>query len=140
MSSIPHQALIFQEDLAAKVAELKAAGAHICELPREIGSVRELHDALADGLAFPEYYGRNWDALEEMLSDLEWLQRRHVAIVHWEVPRLDEAQLALYLRVVLSASSQQRASRRRLLCLLPAQAQWLQRLINGEEQGPAGVN
>lgn len=28
--------------------------------------------ALADALEFPEYFGRNWDAVEDCIRDLSW--------------------------------------------------------------------
>ena len=33
----------------------------------------ELFDALAAGFSFPDYFGRNWDAVDECLRDLSWL-------------------------------------------------------------------
>lgn len=36
----------------------------------EVGSRDELMAALEKGLALPEYFGRNWDALEECLRNL----------------------------------------------------------------------
>ena len=32
--------------------------------------------AIGQALAFPTYYGRNWDAFEEMVNDLSWLTLR----------------------------------------------------------------
>lgn len=33
-----------------------------------------LLEAIGQALQFPDYYGRNWDALEECLFDLSWWQ------------------------------------------------------------------
>ena len=38
---------------------------------RDVGSEDDLHDRLAEGFAFPDYYGRNLDALADCLSDLD---------------------------------------------------------------------
>jgi RNAse (barnase) inhibitor barstar len=37
-------------------------------------SLEGFHDELAAALQFPPYYGANFDALRDMLSDLEWLE------------------------------------------------------------------
>ena len=34
----------------------------------------DLHKALAEALSFPEYYGRNFDALYDCLTDLEGIE------------------------------------------------------------------
>lgn len=36
------------------------------------GGKAEILDALAKALAFPHWFGRNWDALEDCLADLSW--------------------------------------------------------------------
>lgn len=38
----------------------------------EVRSKQELLDAIARELAFPEWFGVNWDALEDCLTDLAW--------------------------------------------------------------------
>lgn len=39
-------------------------------------SNEELLGRVADLMQFPEYFGGNWDALEECLRDLEWLSAK----------------------------------------------------------------
>lgn len=54
-----------------------------------VTSKAEWLDAVAAALGFPKWYGRNWDAAADLLTDLGWLQEPHPVLV-W----LDPAQLA----------------------------------------------
>ena len=40
-----------------------------------------LFDRVAEALDFPDYFGRNWDALHECLRDLDWLAGDGYALV-----------------------------------------------------------
>jgi RNAse (barnase) inhibitor barstar len=68
-----------------------------------ITSVDELHDVLSEALHLPNYFGRNWDALDEVLGDLSWLAPRRVVIVHADLPELAVEQLRVYLDVLRTA-------------------------------------
>jgi hypothetical protein len=56
-----------------RVAEIDAAA---------IESKQDLMADLSDALALPDYFGGNWDALDEVLRDLGWLEADgHVLVV-----------------------------------------------------------
>ena len=35
---------------------------------------------------FPSYFGKNWDALYDCLTDLRWLKEKNILIVHDDLP------------------------------------------------------
>ena len=45
----------------------------IVEIRASIATEADLFDSLAAALSFPDYFGRNWDAVDELLRDLGWL-------------------------------------------------------------------
>lgn len=68
-----------------------------------IGSADELYDVLSEAMHLPNYFGRNWDALDEVLGDLSWLAPRRVILVHADLPELPTEQLRVYLDVLRTA-------------------------------------
>jgi|SRR5207247_996686 len=58
----------------------------VVEVPRNIDSKDALLSFLATSLSFPGYFGMNWDALDECLSDLSWLNVDRVVLWHSDVP------------------------------------------------------
>ena len=105
---------------------------HVFSNDREIGSVIEecaeklrfevfrvagslvhnkdtLLTSISQAMRFPEYFGHNWDALEECLTDLQWIPS-HGYIVLFEEPdllaELSPRTLVTFLKIVISAAKE----------------------------------
>jgi hypothetical protein len=63
---------------------------------------------IATALAFPDWFGGNWDALEDCLSDLSWRDAEGHVLLFNEFERTDELGI---LMDVLAASAAFRSSR-----------------------------
>jgi len=76
----------------------------VVKIPAEILSKSMLLTALGSGLRFPDYYGTNWDALEECIRDLSWLPDHEIILYHVDLPLIDDpAAVKIYLSVLMDA-------------------------------------
>lgn len=66
---------------------------------------------LAQGLCFPDYFGENWDALIDCLSDLTWSQAPEAIIDHAGIPYLPPKDLRLYLESLIDAADRRTPDR-----------------------------
>nr|WP_245313557.1 barstar family protein [Bradyrhizobium sp.] len=88
---------------------------------------------LAKQLGCPDYFGENWDALEECLRDLSWLPTGPVILERADVPLVrDIANARIYLAILADATHETSRSDRPLHVVFPAdfhgQISWLLRL------------
>lgn len=77
-----------------------AKDAFVAVVPGGIDTKNALLDALATELAFPTYFGHNWDALFDCLRDLGWIDAKNIVLVHSELPKLTNSELSVYLQVL----------------------------------------
>ena len=60
----------------------------------------------ARALNFPDYFGHNWDALEECLTDLEWLPAKGYILLITDAAHVlanDEAEYETFLEILCDA-------------------------------------
>lgn len=60
------------KDAAGLAAAGRKAGLDVVEIRPAAGTKAALLDAFSAALAFPAWFGGNWDALEDCLADLSW--------------------------------------------------------------------
>lgn len=94
---------LFTEIAAADIPQLASTGVRIVRVPRGLRSKEKLLGVYAERLEFPDYFGWNWDALEECLRDLSWLPpEQSVAVVHEDLPFSEGPNRQTYLDILRS--------------------------------------
>jgi hypothetical protein len=65
-----------------------------------------LHNEVAAALQFPDYYGENWDAMDECITDLDWMPAQwylvHVNGIELVLPD-DGKGFKIFLRILYDA-------------------------------------
>lgn len=68
-----------------------------------VTDVDQLMDVIADALDFPAYFGANWNALYDCLTDFSWINQQTVFLTHHEMPKLNIDDSKTYLSVLQDA-------------------------------------
>lgn len=116
--------------------------AFVAEVRAGIGNPEGLFEELAESLRFPDYFGANWNALEECIRDLSWLPAGPVVLKHDDLPLAgDVASQKTYLSILRDAVEKrwlvpgQRL--RDLIVVFPPESQeqvaWLLRSVDHDE-------
>lgn len=95
-----------QFEFVSDLTGFRAPGWIIVRLPGRLRRKQDLLQALATGLKFPSYFGFNWDALEECLCDLSWLDaEKGVVLLHEQIPLADREQRETYTEILHNAQA-----------------------------------
>ena len=69
-----------------------------------ISNEDELFDELTNSLQFPSgYFGRNYNALYDCLSDFYGITQKKITLIHHDLPFLGSTSLQIYLEVLIDA-------------------------------------
>lgn len=110
MNSSKKQSILFvtHEESLGLVGEFRSKGDAVFPLDgAKIASKDALLRQLASAMEFPDYFGNNWDSLEECLRDLQWLSARGYVIQFANADRFIEAcpsDSRVFLQIIDSAS------------------------------------
>ena len=93
----------------------------IVRIPASVSSKADLLAILAAELSFPDYFGENWDALEEMLRDLSWLEPKRIVLAHASIPsQIGEDNLRIYRDILLKSVNHWKSlGQRELIVVFP---------------------
>ncbi len=75
----------------------------VAKMKGQVSTKEALLGALSEILNMPGYFGFNWDALSDCLSDFHWIKQKKIVLIHENIPNLSASDLNIYLEVLIDA-------------------------------------
>lgn len=66
----------------------------------QINDKKDLFIQLQTLLHFPDYFGHNWDALNDCLKDFHWIEEKGIVIIHNKLPYINFDELCIYIELL----------------------------------------
>ncbi len=82
--------------------EYRLLNSYMGYIPK-VSDKEDLYTKLSEGLSFPVYFGRNWDALCELYLDFYWIDTVDIVIVHEDISKLPAGDFRTYISIVLQS-------------------------------------
>ena len=107
-------------DLMQKFIDTLQAKGDTCIVivPKNITTKLELLNSIGSQLRFPANFGRNWDAFDESIDDLEWVEEKNILIIHEEFPKIPAKDFNIYFEILRDASDFWRKDGRKTFAVL----------------------
>lgn len=83
----------------SKPSEFEVKNSFVAHMSK-INGVEHLFDELSEKLRFPNYFGRNWDAVNDCLNDFMWIEEKNIVIVHDSSISLNEKDFDIYVDIL----------------------------------------
>ena len=94
---------VYVEDIDLYVEDIESQARSenlVAIVPAGIRSVDTLFSILSNALNFPSYFGRNWNALYDLLRDFWWTDIFQITVIHRDIPALSAAATRGYLDIL----------------------------------------
>lgn len=86
-------------------AALVGAETLCLQVPQVLNDKQAVFAWYAQALRFPSYFGENWDAFSDCLTDLSWIVEKGVLMAHRDMPlTTSPADRSIYLDVLANAA------------------------------------
>ncbi|KKS44326.1 MAG: hypothetical protein A2986_00860 [Candidatus Jacksonbacteria bacterium RIFCSPLOWO2_01_FULL_44_13] len=87
-------------------------------IPSDIKDKEDLFQVYSEKLLLPGYFGKNWDALDECIGDLNWLNYKRIILMHTDWPlysdknvyKTGETNKDIYIGVLSHAIAKNKAN------------------------------
>ena len=80
------------------------SNAYVGVINKHINSSEELMRELFNTLSFPGYFGFNWNALYDCMTDFNWIDKNKIILIHKITPELPIKDFVIYIEILICSS------------------------------------